>query len=151
MEQALTGDFHNLDVTESTTVAGAVHGAVVRSGAALTVNGTIDGDIALEDGAVLSANGVFAPRDIANDGVIMAAGMVEVDPGRDDDAGRFAVSPGSLLESARVLQRDGSLRTLEEHGSDLTVDGSTYCAWIATEARFVSESELKAARGRSDS
>ncbi len=139
-----TGQFAELVVAAERTVQGVVAGATVESGAGLTAQGTVTGNITVRTDGVLVVQGVFAPDAVDNAGIIMASGVVQVPRARFSSMGNFCIAPGSIINGETILRTDGTEAPVETaDGQSLTVSADSWCAWVPSEHRFITEAELK--------
>ncbi|MBU2698809.1 polymer-forming cytoskeletal protein [Pimelobacter sp. 30-1] len=135
------------EVSGDETIQGRISGPVtVRTGAHLVVQGMIDGPVEVESDAALTVQGLFSAQVVANDGLILIAGMTTTKPWRDAPGGRYALARGTLIQSGRsnlMLRHDGLLEELTAGpAGEVDIDQraasvSDYLYFDAAEDRFV--------------
>lgn len=143
MDQVLMGEQCELEVRGNVTVNGAVDGATVYAGAALTVNGALSGHLQIEEGGVALANGAVTGLTANNQGMIMVSGAIELSSQELDGLGNFAVTPGSVVNRG-VLERDGSLRApVDGESLNVSANEEDWCVWLRDEQAFVPLTEIR--------
>ncbi|KAA1397784.1 hypothetical protein [Aeromicrobium ginsengisoli] len=130
----LQGEFtDHVEFDQDETIQGSVTGgATVRPGLALVVQGHLTGVVMIGEGATLTIHGSFGGDVHRNDGLLLVAGLMTVDP--QDIPGMVTCFAGTLLTTGPdvlLLGEDGSLNKIGggTH-SNVTVNAGTEHAFV---------------------
>lgn len=124
------------------TVVGALRdGATVRTGGVLTVQGSVDGSLIVEDDAAAIIHGAFFGVIERNGGLVMLNGCVDTPFG--PRVGRVTVGVDSVIDGPHgpgVLRADGAVDPIHDDEpipASRNVNTDVVCFYDAADDRFV--------------